>query len=100
MTTERISRHDLVVPAKPAQERDQSLRLDVESVNSLPFNLRKPTVARCRVFWQLFLRTWNRLGEIHVALTTAPNDEERWRRLWHFDDSGRPISYPWRERSR
>ncbi len=68
--------------------------------NLTPFNLRKPTTGRCRVFWQLFVRMWSRLGEVHVALATAPTDEERWRRLWHFDDHGRHISYPWREKRR
>lgn len=66
----------------------------------VPFNLQRPTVARCRVFWQLFLRMWERLGDVHVALLSAPTDDERYRRLWHFDDAGRRISYPWLERTR
>lgn len=65
-----------------------------------PFHLRRPTVARCRVFWQLFIRTWSRLGAVHFALVTAPSDEERWRRLWHFDEHGRQITYPWHDRHR
>lgn len=69
-------------------------------MNTLPFNHRRPTVARYRVFWQLFLRMWARLGAVHVAISTAPTQEEEWRRLWHLDDRGRAISYPWRERMR
>jgi hypothetical protein len=52
------------------------------------------------MFWQLFLRTWSRLGEVHCKLATAPTEEDRWRVLWHFDDQGRHISYPWREKRR
>lgn len=64
----------------------------------LPFNHRKPTVSRCRAFWERFVLMWSRLGEVHVALETAPSEEIRWWRVWHFDDRGRGVSYPWFKR--
>ncbi|NVB85185.1 MAG: hypothetical protein HOV81_42860 [Kofleriaceae bacterium] len=60
-----------------------------------PF-VRPPSIGRARAWWCDFLRIWQRLGLVHVELETAPDDDERWRRLWHRDDRGRYVSHPWR----